>query len=293
VRKNPVILLLIILAVYPALAQLDTSIDQRKWPGSSHYAVERDYTAMASRIRALAGPRVKVRELGSVVYDKVKYPVFSLSYTPPETPKVKVLLISGAHGDEPAGPEAVISFFKGLSYKNVSVDSIPLINPWGWAHSERYNGNGVDVNRDLILFQTGEAGFVRDFTQGKEYDLAIDMHEASQVGAFIYAYEDGDEGPARELMTSMEAAGFAIAGKNGKSTLRWGIMDGVVTIPSFPRTDNPMFRNRSTIARYFNQDGRTMSYTFETSVYKKLADRIASHLYAVKFLVGRALARGE
>jgi hypothetical protein len=287
------ILLLTLLSIYPALAQLDLSSDQSKWPGSSHYAVERDYPAMASRIRALAGPRVKVKELGSVVYDKVKYPVFSLSYMPPDAPKIKVLLISGAHGDEPAGPEAVISFFKGLSYKDVSVESIPLVNPWGWAHSVRYNGNGIDVNRDLILFRTGEAGFIRDFTQGKVYDLAIDMHEASQAGAFIYAYEDGDEGPAREMMTSMEAAGFAIAGKNGKSTLRWGIMNGVVTIPSFPRTDNPMFRNRSTIARYFNLDSRTMSYTFETSVNKRLADRIACHLFAVKYLVGKALASGK
>jgi hypothetical protein len=293
VRKNFAILFLALWAIAPLLAQLDTSSDQRKWPGSSHYPAVRDYTAMASRIRALAGPGIKVVELGSVVYDKVKYPVFSLSYTPPDTPKARVLLISGAHGDEPAGPEAVISFFKGLSYKDVSVESIPLINPWGWAHSERYNGNGFDVNRDLILFQTGEAGFVRDFTHGKEYDLAIDMHEASQAGAFIYAYEDGDEGPARELMTSMEAAGFAIAGKNGKSSLRWGIMDGVVTIPAFPRTDNPMFRNRSTIARYFNQDSRTMSYTFETSVYKRLSDRIACHLFAVRFLVGKALASGK
>lgn len=269
-------------------AQSDITYKADNWRGSSHYKLIRSYNPFLARVRALAGKQVKVAKAGSVTYDKYTYTILSLSYTPPKPVKKRVLLVGGAHGDEPAGPEAILAFFRYVKknpkkYADIAIDAIPMMNPWGWTHSKRYTGDGYDMNRDFVLFVTKEAQIVRDITRDKKYDLAIDHHEASQSGAFIYTYTDGDEIFAEDLINTLRKNGYAIA-TSGNSRFRWGLFDGVVRIPAF--SGGSFFRNRSTIARYFNEGEGTRSYTMETSVYKKFNNRIDCHFFVMEYMIG-------
>jgi hypothetical protein len=61
------------------------------------------YEALAERVRALSG--VQVRELGQIG----EYPIFALEQGS-DSQRPTALVMGGTHGDEPAGPAAVLEF---------------------------------------------------------------------------------------------------------------------------------------------------------------------------------------
>jgi hypothetical protein len=287
--KKTILLLVLLNILFQTWGQSDTSYRLEGWQGSSAYRQKRKYDEFLKRVNALAAKNIKVDLIGTVKYDGVEYPVTALSYIPQEKPKKHILLLGGAHGNEPAGPEAIIGFFTYISkhpdtYDDVAIDAIPMVNPWGWTHNVRQNGNGYDINRDFINFLTREARIVRDFGVRHAYYLVIDHHEARSDGAFIYAYGDEDSKNARSLMKYLKNSGYAIVRHRWNG--RRSVIDGVVSIPSVHRSYRPLrWKNRSTIARYFNRDGDAHSFTMETSTRKKYNNRIDVHVEAMKFLI--------
>jgi hypothetical protein len=304
-RKQIFVLFLFLCVISQAIGQSDASSYKAEgWPGSSKFAAVRNYDDFLKRERALAGNRIKVSQIGSVTYDKIAYPILALSYTPQEEPLLKVLLVGGQHGNEPATPDATLAFFKllGLNpadYKNISVDAVPMMNPWGWTRNIRYSGGGYDTNRDFALFVTGEATSVRDFTKGKSYDLVIDHHEASRDGAFIYSYNDADYDLSNRLMKYLAKQGYAVANvtRNGSSSDETGVLHIPGRNFSYSRdnsvpdiTGNSLFpfsSNRMVLPRYFGAgDPGVHNFTMETSTYKVFADRIQAHVEVMKFIIG-------
>jgi hypothetical protein len=287
--KKTILLLVLLNILFQTWGQSDTSYRLEGWKGSSAYAQKRKYDGFLKRVYALDGNNIRVDQIGIVTYDGVEYPVTGLSYTPQTKPKNFVLLVSGAHGNEPAGPEAIIRFFTYLGkhpekYDDVAIDAIPMVNPWGWTRNIRQNANGYDINRDFINFLTKEARIVRDFGKRHAYNLVIDHHEARADGAFIYAYGDEDSENARNLMRYLKESGYAIVKRRGSSFKP--VTDGVVSIPSVHRGFRPVrWRNRSTIVRYFNRNGDVHGFTMETSTLKKINNRIDVHVEVMKFLI--------
>ncbi len=306
--RTPIISLFLLFCLWTiGYGQSDgSSYKAENWPGSSKYGYVRNYEDFVKRENALASARIRISQIGSVTYDKRTYPIMGFSYLPPEKPRLSVLLVGGQHGNEPASPDAILSFIKYLGtdppeYKAVAIDAVPLMNPWGWAHNIRFNGDGYDTNRDFINFVTKEAVSVREFTKGKTYDLVIDHHEASREGAFIYSYNDADYELSNSLMKNLAKKGYAIANisRNANSQDEMGVLHIPGNRFLFSRDNSGIgfsggnsysSTGRMVLARYFQLDNPEVhNFTMETSTYKVFGDRMAVHVETMKYLIAGLL----
>lgn len=85
--------------------------------------------------------------------------------------KPEVLFIGGHHGDETVGVEAAYYYAELVCTKyttdswikylvdNREIYIMPCVNPYGWVHLQRYDENGVDMNRDYPFDYSGSAPF--------------------------------------------------------------------------------------------------------------------------------------
>lgn len=103
----------------------------------------------------------------------------------------KVYLSSGIHGDEPAGPLAVLELLEEDALSgDLDWTLFPLLNPWGVENGKRENQHGIDLNRDYNVRQSRE---IRAHVNWLEqyptpYDLYLSLHEDWETTGF-YLYE--------------------------------------------------------------------------------------------------------
>jgi len=116
-------------------------------------------------------------------------------------------LSAGIHGDEPAGPLALLSLLEhDLLPRNRAIDMLPLLNPQGLRDGTRTNALGVDLNRDYRNATSHEVRCHRhwlDFHQPR-YALTVCLHEDWEAKGF-YAYELGPPGERTLLRPVLEA----------------------------------------------------------------------------------------
>lgn len=106
---------------------------------------------------------VEHKVLETIEYKNEKYPIHSFSIGN-QNPNVPVFgLFGGVHGLEQVGTHVVIAYlnylFEQLSWdKNLTqvfdhfrLVSIPIVNPVGFFHLKRSNGNGVDLMRNAPI----------------------------------------------------------------------------------------------------------------------------------------------
>lgn len=119
-------------------------------------------------------------------------------------------LVTGAvHGDEPAGPLALLSLLEsGRLQRSVAWTLIPLINPDGLATATRENADGIDLNRDFRNPRSPEIQAVTQYLEGAgspaPFRAAFDLHEDWESTGF-YAYElnpDGRPDPATAVISA-------------------------------------------------------------------------------------------
>ncbi|MCL5103242.1 MAG: M14 family metallocarboxypeptidase [Armatimonadetes bacterium] len=157
----------------------------------------RSYDELVSRLQSAASaPSASLETIGE--FDAVgrTYPVFLLRLGCVGPDKVRVMIASGIHGDEPASVEAAMRFVEENSSNERLLSRFcftifPCNNPTGWELDTRENRNGVDLNREFgarkpapevaILMRALEA-------EGKCFDLVFEMHEDVDAPGF-YLYE--------------------------------------------------------------------------------------------------------
>jgi hypothetical protein len=108
----------------------------------------------------------------------------------PENPRKQIYISSGIHGDEPAGPLAILKLFQQNQWPDrLSLWIIPCLNPGGFLLNRRENEDGVDLNRD---YRSPRTELVRAHTawlnQRPRFDLTLLLHEDWESNGF-YLYE--------------------------------------------------------------------------------------------------------
>lgn len=148
----------------------------------------RDYAALKARFRFLEGPSCRADTFGCVEgYDLLR---LRLPGTGPT-----VLLTGGIHGDEPAGPEALMAFVKNKASRWRDAFSfwvLPCLNPWGYAHDKREQVNGKDLNRGFEDDDLETVALLRQILDGQRFALHHDLHEDWEAKGF-YVYEGQKE----------------------------------------------------------------------------------------------------
>jgi hypothetical protein len=127
------------------------------------------------------------------------------SASPPPQPK-RIYLSAGIHGDEPAGPLAILRLIaKNQWPPDAEIICCPCLNPAGFAANRRENQDGVDLNRDYLRPTSAEiAAHLRWLEPQLPFTASLCLHEDWEAHGF-YVYElNPDERPS--LAEAMVAA---------------------------------------------------------------------------------------
>jgi predicted deacylase len=108
----------------------------------------------------------------------------------PANERARIYVSSGMHGDEPAGPLAVLRLLHEDAWPaDAALWLCPCLNPAGFRLHRRENAEGIDINRDYRRLQTAEARAHTDWLQRQPaFDVTLCLHEDWESNGF-YLYE--------------------------------------------------------------------------------------------------------
>ena len=106
------------------------------------------------------------------------------------TPAQRIYLSAGIHGDEPAGPLALLQLLEENHWPEATeIVLCPCLNPTGCAQNTRESAAGLDLNRDYLSAQSAEiTAHIAWLQRQGLFDLTICLHEDWEAHGF-YVYE--------------------------------------------------------------------------------------------------------
>jgi hypothetical protein len=105
-------------------------------------------------------------------------------------PRLTVYISTGIHGDEPAGPLALVELLEANAWPSgVNLIACPCLNPTGFPNNTRENRTGTDLNRDYRHIETREVQAHTEWIDSlPTFDFGICLHEDWEANGF-YLYE--------------------------------------------------------------------------------------------------------
>ena len=105
-------------------------------------------------------------------------------------PAKRIYISTGIHGDEPAGPLAVLRLLQENRWPaNADIWLCPCLNPTGFPLNTRENAQGVDLNRDYLSTKTEEIkAHIAWLEKQPQFDVCMCLHEDWESQGF-YVYE--------------------------------------------------------------------------------------------------------
>ena len=192
----------------------------------------------------------------------------------------RIYLSAGIHGDEPAGPLALLELLRAGFFASPFHWLIcPALNPSGLAAATRENSCGVDLNRDYWLRGTTEVVAHALWLDALATpDIFISLHEDWETaGFYFYEINLGEDDPnrARQILDAVSPwfppeSGPEIDGHEAREP-GWIYHAAEPDLPEgWPE------------AIYLAKKGCPVSFTFETPSHALLQHRVAAHVAAVR-----------
>ncbi len=191
-----------------------------------------------------------------------------------------IYLSAGIHGDEPAGPLAVLSLLhSGFFTSDFHWSLCPALNPYGLAAGVRENDRGADLNRDYWLRETPE---VTAHTLWLDTiatpDLVVSLHEDWETsGFYFYEINLGEDDPQRAQRILESVSPWFRAEPGPEIDGHEVREDGWIYHAAEP--DLPEGWPE---AIYLAEKGCPISFTLETPSRAPIGQRIAAHAAAVR-----------
>jgi len=241
----------------------------------------RSPASLEERMASLTTPGILTLDIpGTVSYADTAYPIRMLSRHISGEPGANVLLTGGIHGNEPAGTEFLLQFAETLSkdpsaWPEIHFDIIPVVNPWGWVHAARRNGEGRDLNREFGTFKAPESVLMQKVFKRKHYDLIVDFHEDGHVGGFyFYRLANPDETLCRSMIEAVRSTGNPV--HDGRVMKIFRAKEGIITSPLWSLKLARTIRQLS-MSNYFRLEGCPHAFLFESPKRLPLETRVAMH----------------
>ena len=196
-----------------------------------------------------------------------------------------IYLSSGIHGDEPAGPLAVLEMMRNKCFsENFRWMICPALNPGGLASSKRESREGNDLNRDYLKTNTREvAAHTEWLKRHPAPDLFVSMHEDwESSGFYFYEINLGEDEPerARDLLAKISPI---LAPEQEPE-----IDEHEVREPGWIyHEDEPDVSDSWPEAIYVAKNGCPISFTFETPSQAEMSVRIGAHMAGFHSLIAR------
>lgn len=182
----------------------------------------------------------------------------------------RTYISTGVHGDEPAGPLAVLRLLEADHWPGTAeVFLLPCLNPSGFAANRRENQEGVDLNRDYRHFATSEVrAHVAWLEQQRPFDLCLCLHEDWESHGF-YVYELNPE--HRPSLAEQIVASVAEVCPIDRSEIIEGrAARGGIIRPNLDPNSRPQWPE----AFWLIQNKTRLSYTLEAPSDFPLATRV-------------------
>jgi hypothetical protein len=185
-------------------------------------------------------------------------------------------LSAGIHGDEPAGPLAVLELMsQGAFSEDLHWLICPALNPGGLVLGSRESREHIDLNRDYLQLQSLEiAAHAKWLARIPIPDFFVSLHEDwESEGFYFYEINLGEDCPERAdaLLGAVSESfppepGPEIDGHEARRP-GWIYHSADADLPeSWPE------------AIYLAKNGCPLSFTFETPSKARLQDRVAAHV---------------
>ena len=190
----------------------------------------------------------------------------------------RVYLSTGIHGDEPAGPVAILQLLKDNIWPTgVDIFLCPCLNPTGFPQSRRENALGIDLNRDYRDSQSEETRHHVEWLKRKpRFDVTLCLHEDWEAkGFYIYELNPDDQPSFARKIISRVADACPI--DRSSEIDGWPSENGVIN----PNKD-PFSRPQWPEALYLITNKTRLSYTVETPSSLPLETRIIAQVKAVR-----------
>lgn len=184
----------------------------------------------------------------------------------------RIYISTGIHGDEPAGPLAVLELIRQNQWPlDADVWLLPCLNPSGFALNSRENAEGVDLNRDYRHLKSDEVrSHVAWIDRQPGFDLTLCLHEDWESDGF-YLYElNPDQRPSHA--GGMIQAVSAVCPIDLSAEIEGRPARGGIINPSIDPASRPEWPE----AFYLLQNKTRQSYTLESPSDFPLAIRVAA-----------------
>jgi murein peptide amidase A len=231
--------------------------------------------AFAERVQTAAQAQgFRVEQFG----ETAALPLFALTKRT-RGPRPRIYFSSGIHGDEPAGPLALLDAIERGVFDSGAVWFIcPLLIPVGFARRTRENATGIDLNRDYKALRSLEIqAHARWLQRQPNFDLAVCVHEDWEAKGY-YLYELNPENRpslARSILGAVEK----ICLLETATTIDGRCIDEPAIIR--PVSD-PLLRELWPETIYLRAHHTRLTYTIETPSSLPIAQRIAAHRAAIQ-----------
>lgn len=194
-----------------------------------------------------------------------------------------VYLSAGIHGDEPAGPEAILELLRDPEcFDGLDAYIFPLLNPEGLQHNTRGNRHVIDLNRDYRDPKSREVrAHLRVLRSLPRFDVTVCLHEDWEAkGVYLYFLD--------------RVRGRALAEKVLKAMACFIPIDESQVIDGHPAEKGLIMRNPEEVlgreewpeALYLIDQHTESCLTLETPSGFALDKRSAAHVSAVRTILG-------
>lgn len=211
------------------------------------------------------------------------FPLLALTRRTPG-PRPRIYVSAGIHGDEPAGPLALLELMTRRVFDHRAVWFIcPLLNPVGFAKRTRENAEGIDLNRDYKALRSREIqAHARWLQRQPNFDLALCVHEDWESrGYYLYELNPTHRATlAPAMIAAVERVCCIDAATviDGRPVAERGIIRPI---------SDPLLRDLWPESIYLRAHHTTLSYTLETPSSFPLERRIAAHAAAIETAIAR------
>ncbi len=201
----------------------------------------------------------------------------------------EVYISAGVHGDEPAGPMAVLDLLRRKALPDsINLTLFPLVNPQGLEAGTRENAHGIDLNRDYgtkpLAYETQTQ---LEWIGDRQFDLTLCLHEDYDgEGFYVYAHSTDKNSPDYAQIAIEAARPFT--GIDGRTEIdEMPAKNGKM----FPPVDvvNPKRQDLPEALRLLFHHGARVSVTTETPSCQPITSRIQAQCAVVMAVIEACL----
>ena len=243
-----------------------------------------DYLHLVERWRRVARRAgLRLRKLGRTD----GYDVFWLS-TPRLGAAHGLYVSAGIHGDEPAGPEALLRWAEENATRLASWPLLifPCLNPWGIRNNSRTDADGRDLNRLFHDDKHPTIAAVRRIAEPHHFAVALAMHEDYDAqGIYLYEVQRGTQRMGERLL----AAARRVLPTDPRTNIeRRKAQSGLIRRKVTPRVFEKMGFPEAVWLHFHHSD---FTFTFETPSEADLELRVRAHIAVLEQCLGLVCER--